>query len=197
MSLPLTRRIAKTVLLTAAGAASVVGAAGAASAAELPTTADVGGLSNLDKGVGGDVAGTASEGAQALTPMSSTTPLDTNSVPDAGVRAGTDNARAGQEAAKLVGNTASGAQTGMQKQTPNVQQSLPNVQTQGLPTDSLGQLGQPGQATPAQSTPAQSTPAKGTPAKTQPANGQGNNQLLGGKVLPNGLGTIGLGGSGR
>ncbi len=36
MSLPLTRRIARTALLIAAGAAPVVGAAGAASAAELP-----------------------------------------------------------------------------------------------------------------------------------------------------------------
>ena len=48
MSLPLTRRIARAVLLDAAGAASVVGAAGAASAAELPSTADLGGLSALD-----------------------------------------------------------------------------------------------------------------------------------------------------
>ncbi|MCX2969678.1 MULTISPECIES: ATP-binding protein [Streptomyces] len=43
-----TRRIAKSALLTAAGAASVVGAAaGSAHAVQLPTT-DLGGVSNLD-----------------------------------------------------------------------------------------------------------------------------------------------------
>lgn len=47
MSLPLTRRIAKAALLTAAGAATVVGAAGVATAAP-PQPADrLGGL-NLD-----------------------------------------------------------------------------------------------------------------------------------------------------
>lgn len=38
MSLPLTRRIARAALLVAAGAAAGVGAAGSASAAELPAT---------------------------------------------------------------------------------------------------------------------------------------------------------------
>ena len=48
MSLPLTRRIARAALLIAAGAAPVVGAAGSASAAELPATPNVGGLTALD-----------------------------------------------------------------------------------------------------------------------------------------------------
>jgi hypothetical protein len=48
MSLPLTRRIARAALLVGAAAAPLVGA-GAASAAELPQAADLGGLTNLDK----------------------------------------------------------------------------------------------------------------------------------------------------
>lgn len=75
MSLPLTRRIAKTVLLTAAGAASVVGTTGAASAAELPSTADVGGLSNLDTPLDHSVDGARST-AEGLTPKSTTSTLD-------------------------------------------------------------------------------------------------------------------------
>ncbi|GFH37737.1 ATP-binding protein [Streptomyces pacificus] len=56
MSLPLTRRIARAALLVAAGAAPVVGAAGSASAVDLPTR-DLGngGLTQLD----GDTAGSA------------------------------------------------------------------------------------------------------------------------------------------
>ncbi|MFJ6212828.1 ATP-binding protein [Streptomyces sp. NPDC092296] len=48
MSLPLTRRIAQAALLVAAGAVPVVAASGTASAAELPRTADLGGLTQLD-----------------------------------------------------------------------------------------------------------------------------------------------------
>ncbi|WP_031078480.1 hypothetical protein [Streptomyces sp. NRRL S-118] len=48
MSLPLTRRIARAALLIAAGAAPVVGAAGSASAVELPKAPDLGGVSSLD-----------------------------------------------------------------------------------------------------------------------------------------------------
>ncbi|MBA2944350.1 ATP-binding protein [Streptomyces himalayensis] len=51
MSLPLTRRIARAALLVAAGAAPVVGAAGSASAAQLPVDAPkLGGLTALDGG---------------------------------------------------------------------------------------------------------------------------------------------------
>lgn len=63
MSLPLTRRIAKAALLTAAGAASVVGATGSAGAVDLQQATDLGGLSNLDTAgvteTAGDAAGTA------------------------------------------------------------------------------------------------------------------------------------------
>ncbi|MFI6104424.1 ATP-binding protein [Streptomyces sp. NPDC051310] len=48
MSLPLTRRIARAALLIAAGAAPVVGAAGSASAVELPKAPDLAGVSSLD-----------------------------------------------------------------------------------------------------------------------------------------------------
>jgi hypothetical protein len=48
MSLPLTRRIARAALLIGAAAAPLIGA-GAASAAELPQAADLGGLTSLDK----------------------------------------------------------------------------------------------------------------------------------------------------
>ncbi|GAB2590233.1 hypothetical protein GCM10027168_24160 [Streptomyces capparidis] len=48
MSLPLTRRIARAALLVAAGAVPVAGAAGAASAAELPLAAKPGGLTQPD-----------------------------------------------------------------------------------------------------------------------------------------------------
>lgn len=55
-----TRRIAKSALLTAAGAASVVGAAaGTAQAAELPQAPDLSGVTNLDGATQGvsDLAG--------------------------------------------------------------------------------------------------------------------------------------------
>jgi hypothetical protein len=188
MSLPLTRRIAKTVLLTAAGAASVVGTAGAASAAELPTTADVGGLSNLDHGVG-HVDDTASEGAQALTPMSSSSPLSTKSVPDAGVKADTSDRH---------GDTSTGAHVATKKaQLPDVQKSTPQAPTTRglLPTDQL--QGTPGQATPAQKTPAQGTPAQGTPAQAAPGNPAQGSPLTGlsdRTLLPKGLGFVGFGG---
>ncbi|MFE6959701.1 ATP-binding protein [Streptomyces sp. NPDC057696] len=60
MSLPLTRRIARAALLIAAGAAPVVGAAGSASAVDLPATPNVGGLTALDgANVGNTVDGAA------------------------------------------------------------------------------------------------------------------------------------------
>ncbi|MEV1051832.1 ATP-binding protein [Streptomyces sp. NPDC049887] len=65
MSLPLTRRIARAALLVAAGAAPVVGAAGSASAVDLPTQ-DLGngGLTQLDGAAAGStVDGTAREAA--------------------------------------------------------------------------------------------------------------------------------------
>ncbi|NEB67191.1 ATP-binding protein, partial [Streptomyces fulvissimus] len=66
MSLPLTRRIARTALLIAAGAAPVVGAAGAAGAAELPQAPDLGGLTALDgASLGNTLDSTAQQGTKA------------------------------------------------------------------------------------------------------------------------------------
>lgn len=191
MSLPLTRRIAKTVLLTAAGAASVVGTAGVASAAELPTTADVGGLSKLDSGVGSGVEGTTSEGAKAVTPMSSSSPLRGTSVPDAGVSADTSNSKVAPEAAKLAGHTAGGTREGLHEQTPNVQQHMPDVRTQGLPTDQaqerplLSNIGQQGTA--------RAATGKGTPAQGTQGSAVSNPNQASKTVLPNGLRTVSLG----
>lgn len=60
MSHTLTRRIAQVALLAGAAAAPLLGAS-AASAAELPTQAGLGGLTNLDGAHLGDTAGSASQ----------------------------------------------------------------------------------------------------------------------------------------
>lgn len=82
MSLPLTRRIARTALLVAAGAAAGVGAAGSASAApQLPAAPDLGGMSALDN------TGTTVDGAtQTTTDLASNTGNKAvkQAVPDAG-----------------------------------------------------------------------------------------------------------------
>ncbi|WP_335940572.1 ATP-binding protein [Streptomyces sp. PTD5-9] len=66
MSLPLTRRITRAALLLAAGAAPVVGAAGAASAAPLPQTPELGGLTSVDgSGLGKTVDGVSKQGTKA------------------------------------------------------------------------------------------------------------------------------------
>jgi hypothetical protein len=65
MSLSLTRRIARTALLIAAGTAPVVGAAGAAGAAGLPQTPALGGLTSLDgAGLSSTVDSTAKQGSE-------------------------------------------------------------------------------------------------------------------------------------
>lgn len=62
MSLPLSRRIARAAFVVAAGAAPVVGAAGAAGAVELPTQT-LGELSALDTQALPETAGTVSDTA--------------------------------------------------------------------------------------------------------------------------------------
>ncbi|MFF9398331.1 ATP-binding protein [Streptomyces sp. NPDC014744] len=65
MSLPLTRRITRAALLLAAGAAPVIGAAGAAGAAPLPQTPDLGGLTSVDgSGLGKTVDGASKQGTK-------------------------------------------------------------------------------------------------------------------------------------
>jgi hypothetical protein len=64
MSLPLTRRIVRAALLVAAGAAPLVGTAGAANAADLAGTPNLaGGLTHLD---GANLAGTVDGAAQQV-----------------------------------------------------------------------------------------------------------------------------------
>ncbi|MFD7921183.1 ATP-binding protein [Streptomyces sp. NPDC059740] len=66
MSLPVTRRIARAALLVAAGAAPVVGAAGAACAAEPVAAPNLGGLTAVDPGSLGDTVDGAARGATSL-----------------------------------------------------------------------------------------------------------------------------------
>lgn len=61
MSLPLTRRIARTALLVAAGAAPVIGAAGSASATVLPHMSTPVGLNALDHAPTGMVDSTSKQ----------------------------------------------------------------------------------------------------------------------------------------
>jgi hypothetical protein len=66
MSNPLKRRMARAALLLAAGAAPVIGSAGAANAVSLPPSTDLGGLSNLDTASVGDTVEDLAEGANSL-----------------------------------------------------------------------------------------------------------------------------------
>ena len=67
MSLPLSRRIARTALLLAAGAAPLAGAAGSASAVELPKAGKLDGAAALDRtGVGQSADQAAQQAAPAV-----------------------------------------------------------------------------------------------------------------------------------
>lgn len=114
MSLPLTRRIARTALLIAAGAAPVVGAAGAAGAAEPPQAPELGGLTSVDSdGLGKTVDGVSKQGAETGGKVVGTTlPVASKTL---GETAG--------KAAPVVGKAAAGGATG----------SLGGLPTQGLP----------------------------------------------------------------
>lgn len=122
MSLPLTRRIARTALLLAAGAAPVVGAAGAANAAGLESVPQLGALTSPvasdATGPAGDVVGTGEAAA--------TTATDTAAKAVPGAPAGVTDAATG-----LIGGLpAKGLPT----------DTLP---TGGLPTDALTTGGLP------------------------------------------------------
>ncbi|WP_406454463.1 ATP-binding protein [Streptomyces sp. NBC_00876] len=121
MSLPLTRRIARTALLIAAGAAPVVGAAGAAGAAELPQAPELGGLTTVEgaglgKAVDGAAAPAADTAGQAGAKVVGTT------LPVAG-KALTETGAKAVPAAKTAGKPATG--------------TLGGLPTQGLPTQGL------------------------------------------------------------
>lgn len=130
MSLPLTRRIARAALLVAAGAAPVVGAAGSASAAELPAAPAVSGITTLD---GANLGDAVDDAAQNVTELAGHT----------GSKAVQKGAPAvGQALGKSVQTTAPAAQqTGgdLAGAAGDVVGDTAGTATKGgLPTDALG-----------------------------------------------------------
>ncbi|MFB8125753.1 ATP-binding protein [Streptomyces bacillaris] len=145
MSLPLTRRIARTALLIAAGAAPVVGAAGAASAAELPRTPDLGGLTALDgAGLGNTVDSAARQGTQAASETGGR--LVGTALPAAGATVGKTARVAAPAVQETVGQTAGSAGEALGGVTDAAAGGLPTdslTQGGGLPTDALTKGGLP------------------------------------------------------
>ncbi|MFC5718840.1 ATP-binding protein [Streptomyces gamaensis] len=115
MSLPLSRRIARVALLVAAGAAPVIGAAGAANAADLKAP-ELGGLSAVDGANLGNNIESASHQTGAVTTetgtkaIKGTVPGATDTVAQTGktVAPAANKAagEAGSSAGSLVGNAA-------------------------------------------------------------------------------------------
>ncbi|MET9530660.1 MULTISPECIES: ATP-binding protein [unclassified Streptomyces] len=110
MSLSLTRRIARTALLIAAGAAPVVGAAGVASAAELPQTPNLGGVTALD---GAGLGNSVDSAARTTTGMAGDAGSKAvkKAVPAAGKTVGAVGKTAAPAAQKAAGDTAGSAGT--------------------------------------------------------------------------------------
>ncbi|WP_406838766.1 ATP-binding protein [Streptomyces sp. AHU1] len=125
MSLPLTRRIARVVLLVAAGAAPVVGAAGSACAADLPAAPGLGGVTALD---GANVGGTA----QHVTGIAGKAGGDTveKALPGVG-KAGTKATKKAAPAARKVAGGTAGQAGGL------VGGAAKAASGGGLPTDSV------------------------------------------------------------
>ncbi|MER6348515.1 ATP-binding protein [Streptomyces sp. NPDC001595] len=147
MSLPLTRRIARAALLTAAGAASVVGATGSATAApELPAAQNLGGLTALD---GANVGNTVDGAAQNVTGLAGATggKAVEQSVPAAGKTTGKAVKKATPAAQKAAGDVAGSAGD-------IVGDTAKTATKGGLPTDSLTQGG---------GLPTEQLPTKGLP----------------------------------
>ncbi|MTE20851.1 ATP-binding protein [Streptomyces sp. TRM43335] len=130
MSLPLSRRIARTALLVAAGAASAVGATGSANATELlPTDKTLGGVSNLDgahlgdtiddtsRGTGNQIARTGGKAVQDIVPAAGKTvgSAGKTAVPavekTAGDAVGTAGSLVGETAKPAAGKIAKGKAT--------------------------------------------------------------------------------------
>ncbi|MFI1185276.1 ATP-binding protein [Streptomyces californicus] len=139
MSLPLTRRIARAALLIAAGAAPVVGAAGAASAAELPQTTDLGGLTSLDgASVGNTLDSTARQGTEAAGQTGGR--LVGTALPAAGETLGSSAKVAVPAVQETAGRTAGSAGEAVG--------GVAEAAGKGMPTDSLTQGGLPTDALP-------------------------------------------------
>ncbi|MET8677615.1 ATP-binding protein [Streptomyces sp. NPDC004647] len=141
MSLPLTRRIARAALLVAAGAAPLVGAAGTASAADLPSTATLGKVGALDGAhLGKTLDGTSKRVGQQAGDSGSKTVK--SSVPKAAKTVGgvgKATAPAAQKAARDAAGTTRGVlgDTATTAQKTGGTQGLPSagrLPVQGLPT---------------------------------------------------------------
>ncbi|MFE6753050.1 ATP-binding protein [Streptomyces sp. NPDC057684] len=130
MSLPLTRRIARAALLIAAGAAPVVGAAGSASAVDLPATPNVGGLTALD---GANVGNTVDGAAKNVSGLAGDTGSKAvkKAVPAAGKAVGRSARTATPAAQKAAGDVAGSAGD-------VVGQTAGTATHGGLPTGKLG-----------------------------------------------------------
>lgn len=138
MSLPLTRRIARTALLIAAGAAPVVGAAGAAGAAELSQAPELGGLTTVEgAGLGQAVEGAAQPATDTVGKaggkvVGTTLPVASKALGETGAKAA--------PAAKGVSKTAKGGASD------TLGDATGAVTKGGLPTDNL--VGLPTQGVP-------------------------------------------------
>ncbi|KUF16250.1 MULTISPECIES: hypothetical protein [Streptomyces] len=133
MSLPLTRRIARVALLVAAGAAPVVGAAGSASAAELPTTTDQGGITALDRADVGDAVDDTARNATELAGHAGSKAVK-KAVPAAGHALG-KSAKTTVPAAQNISGEIAGTAGDV------VGDTAGNATKGGLPTDALGKGG--------------------------------------------------------
>ncbi|MFJ8820475.1 ATP-binding protein [Streptomyces sp. NPDC102467] len=152
MSLPLTRRIARIALLVAAGAAPVVGAAGSVSAAELPATPDLGGVTALD---GANLGNSVDGAAQNVSGLAGETGSKAvkKAVPAAGKTVGKSAKTATPAAQKAAGDLAgsagdvvgetAGAATDGGLPTDSVTKGGLPVAGNGLPTDQLPLKGLP------------------------------------------------------
>ncbi|MER7666137.1 ATP-binding protein [Streptomyces sp. NPDC096193] len=138
MSLPLTRRIARAALLIAAGAAPVVGAAGSASAVDLPQ-APVGSLTALDaEGVTGTLDGAAQKSTEVAGQTGGSAVK--KAVPAAGKTVGKTGKTATPVAQKAAGDAAGSAGDVLGETAGGATQSLGGG---GLPTDGLAGGGLP------------------------------------------------------
>ncbi|RVU19516.1 ATP-binding protein [Streptomyces antnestii] len=142
MSLPLTRRIARAALLIAAGAAPVVGAAGSASAVDLPAaTPNLGGLTALDGAHLGNTVDGAARNVSGLAGEAGSKAVK-KAVPTAGKAVGKSAKKATPAAQKAAGDVAGSAGD-------VVGQTAGTATGGGLPTDTLTKGGLPTGALPA------------------------------------------------
>lgn len=131
-----TRRIAKSALLTAAGAASVVGAAaGSANAVDLPEGPNLGGLSNLDGENLGDGLDSTAQNVTGLAGEAGGEAVK-SAVPAAGKAVGSFGKSAVPAAQQAAGHSTGDSAEGLGK-------ALTTVTEGGLPTEALTETGLP------------------------------------------------------